>query len=321
MKDKFNRTIDYMRISITDRCNLRCRYCMPDGCDKVSMDQILTYEEIERICRVAAGLGIRKIRLTGGEPLVRLGCADLVKSLKLTKGIDEVALTTNGQNLSRYLEDLKASGIDGINISLDTLDPGRYTYITGGGNLDETLQAIDLSSEAGIPTKANCVLQKGFNEDEIFHLAQFAFHKGIQMRFIELMPIGIADPSQGISNEQVLQLLMEKWPDLAPDEGRHGNGPAVYYKRPGISGGIGLISAIHRRFCSTCNRIRLTSQGQIKPCLCYDDGTDLKPFLKRSDRDLEAALKQAILKKPMEHCFTAQRFGSEEHRLMSQIGG
>ena len=321
MKDRFDRTIDYMRISITDRCNLRCRYCMPDGCDKVSMDQILTYEEIERICRAAARLGIRKIKLTGGEPLVRLGCTDLVKQLKMTEGIDEVTLTTNGQILGRYLDDLKAAGTDGINISLDTLDPGRYEYITGGGCLEKTLQAIDLSAKAGIPTKANCVLQKGFNEDEILSLAKYAFDKGIQMRFIELMPIGIADPSRGISNEQVLQILNEKWPGLTEDDMRHGNGPAVYYRRPGIPGGIGLISAIHHRFCSGCNRIRLTSQGQIKPCLCYENGIDLKPYLKQSDEELEAALKQAILEKPMEHCFTEVRFGSEEHRLMSQIGG
>ena len=321
MKDQFDRTIDYMRISITDRCNLRCRYCMPEGCDKVSMDQILTYEEIERICRIAAGLGIRKIRLTGGEPLVRLGCADLVKSLKQTDGIDAVTLTTNGQNLQRYMDDLKAAGIDGINISLDTLDEGRFSYITGGGCLEKTLQAVDLSLAAGVPTKVNSLLQRGFNEDEVFRLARFAFRKGILLRFIELMPIGIADPAQGISNEQVLDLLMKKWPDLVQDSLRHGNGPAVYYRRPGIPGGIGLISAIHNRFCAACNRIRLTSQGQIKPCLCYDGGVDLKPYLKRPDQELEAALKKAILGKPMEHCFTSERFGSEEHRLMSQIGG
>lgn len=321
MKDQFERTIDYMRISITDRCNLRCRYCMPEGCDKVSMDQILTYEEIERICRTAAGLGIRKLKLTGGEPLVRLGCTDLVKSLKQIKGIDEVTLTTNGQILSRYMEDLKAAGIDGINISLDTLDADRYAYITGGGSLDKTLQAIDLAIASGVPTKINCLLQKDFNEDEVSRLAQFAFQKGILLRFIELMPIGIADPSQGISNERVLHLLQEKWPDLSQDHSRHGNGPAVYFNRPGVLGGIGLISAIHSRFCAGCNRIRLTSQGQIKPCLCYEDGINLKPYLKQSDREVEAALREAILRKPSGHCFTEERFGSEEHRLMSQIGG
>ena len=321
MKDHFGRSIDYMRISITDRCNLRCRYCMPDGCDKVSMSQILTYEEIIRICRISTRLGIRKLKVTGGEPFVRLGCTDLIRSLKLVDGIEEVTVTTNGQNLYRDVDGLKALGVDGINISLDTLDPDRYTYITGGGRLERVLQAIDLATSTGIRTKCNCLIQKGFNEDEIFRLAGFAFQKGIFMRFIELMPVGIADPSQGISNEWILQKLREKWPDLEPDAGIYGNGPAVYYSRPGILGGIGLISAIHQVFCDRCNRIRLTSQGQIKPCLSYDEGIDLKPFLKQPDTELEAALKKAILSKPGKHCFTPRRFGSEEHRLMSQIGG
>ena len=321
MKDRFNRTIDYMRVSITDRCNLRCRYCMPDGCDKVSMSQILTYEEIERICRIGAGLGIRNIRITGGEPFVRLGCTDLIKALKSVKGIEKVTVTTNGQNLFRYVDELKEYGIDGINISLDTLDPERFAYITGGGCLDRTLRAIDLSVSAGIRTKVNSLLQKDFNEDEIFRLAEFAFHKGIHLRFIELMPVGIADPSSGISNEKVLRMLMEKWPDLEPDDSIPGSGPAVYYRRPGIFGRIGLISAIHSRFCSTCNRIRLTSRGFLKPCLSYDDGIDLKPYLLRPDQELEAALKEGILGKPEGHCFSGRRFGSKEHRLMSQIGG
>ena len=321
MKDRFGRTIDYMRISITDRCNLRCKYCMPDGIQKVPMSRILTYEEIRRICRIGAGLGISKIKVTGGEPLVRLGCTDLVKELKSTAGIEAVTLTTNGQILDRYIDDLKAAGIDGINISLDTLDPERYHYITGGGRLENTLQAIGLSLASGVPTKVNCLLQKGFNEDEIFPLAELAFSKGIDLRFIELMPVGIADPSLGISNEFVLQALRDRWPDLKPDDRKHGNGPAVYFRRPGIRGAIGLISAIHSVFCSGCNRIRLTSQGQIKPCLCYDEGVDLRPYLALPDEELGAALKEAVLMKPAAHCFTSEQFGSGEQRLMSQIGG
>ena len=321
MKDHFNRTIDYMRISITDRCNLRCRYCMPDGCEKVPMDRILTYEEIERICRIAARLGIRKIKITGGEPFVRLGCTDLIRTLKSIDGIDSVTVTTNGQILSRYMDDLKDAGVDGINISLDTLDPQRYAYITGGGSLDRVLEAIRLAAESGIPTKVNSLIQKGFNEDEICRLASFAFQEGVLVRFIELMPIGIADPSQGISNELILQMLLEEWPDLEKDSRPHGNGPAFYYSRPHTAGGIGFISAIHNVFCSSCNRIRLTSQGQIKPCLSYDTGIDLKPYLKGTDEELEAALREAILSKPVGHCFEEKRFGSEEHRLMSQIGG
>ena len=321
MKDRFDRTIDYMRISITDRCDLRCRYCMPNGCSKVTMDQILSYEEIERICRAGARLGIRKLKVTGGEPFVRLGCTDLIKNLKALEGIEKVTVTTNGQLLFRYIDDLKEAGADGINISLDTLDPDRFAWITGGGQLQKTLDAVDLSLAAGIPTKTNCLLHKGFNEDEILSLVRFAFRKGILMRFIELMPIGIADPSVGISNETVLRTLQKEWPDLAPDGRKYGNGPAVYYTRPGVLGGIGLISAIHDAFCSGCNRIRLTSTGQIKPCLCYDDGTDIKPYLNGTDEELTEALREAILKKPAAHCFTSRQFGSGEQRLMSQIGG
>ncbi len=321
MKDRYNRTIDYLRISITDRCDLRCRYCMPDGCQKIPMDQILSYEEIERICRVGVHLGVRKIKITGGEPFVRRGCTDLIKRIKSLDGIDSVTVTTNGQTLSRYIGELKAAKIDGINISLDTLDPQRYTYITGGGCLEKTLRSIDLAAESGIRTKVNCVLQKDFNADEICRLASLAFDKGILVRFIELMPIGIADPSQGLSGTFVLQTLTEQWPELQADDCTYGNGPAVYYSRPGVRGGIGFISAIHNSFCSGCNRIRLTSQGQIKPCLCYDEGTDLKPYFKDSDDELEAALREAILRKPASHCFKEMTFGSEEHRLMSQIGG
>ena len=313
-----------MRVSITDRCNLRCVYCMPDGCEKVPMSHILTYEEIERICRAAAELGIRKIKVTGGEPFVRLGCTDLMRNLKAVRGIDEVTVTTNGQELERYIDELKEIGIDGINISLDTLDPGRYRSITGGGELERTLRAIDLAAESGIRTKINCLLQKGFNEDEIFSISELAFAKGIDVRFIELMPVGVGDPDAGIPNTIVLQKLMEKWPDLMPDDSIHGNGPAVYYRRPGVNGSIGLISAIHGIFCSSCNRIRLTSQGKIRPCLCYDTETDVRPFLSRPDDELREAIREAILSKPEAHCFNEENkaaAGSAERSLMSQIGG
>ena len=327
MIDRFGRTIEYMRVSITDRCNLRCRYCMPDGCDKLSMSDILTYEQIVRICDAASSLGIRKIKITGGEPFVRLGCTGLMRDIKALDGIDEVTVTTNGQNLYQYIDELKEMGIDGINISLDTTDPEKYRYITGGGELDKTLSAIEIAAASGIRTKVNCVLQKDFNDDEIVKLAEMAFDKGIDVRFIELMPIGAGDSDRGVSNVEVLKTLEEIWPDLEPDENIHGNGPAVYYRRPGYTGGIGFISAIHGKFCSSCNRVRLTSTGDIKPCLCYEDGTNIKEYLDSSDDELRAALESAILKKPEAHCFTdAQtensfRNGNPERRLMSQIGG
>ncbi len=326
MKDRFGRTIEYMRVSITDRCNLRCKYCMPDGCDKVSMAQILTYEEIVRICRAAAGLGVRKIKVTGGEPFVRLGCTDLMRDIKEIDGIEEVTVTTNGQNLDQYIDDLKKIGTDGINISLDTLDPEKFTYITGGGLLEKTLKAVDVSAASGIRTKVNCVLQKGFNDGEIYDFAELAFGKGIDVRFIELMPIGAGDKDRGVSNEYVLEKLAERWPDLEPDNEVHGNGPAVYYRRPGTAGGIGFISAIHGKFCDSCNRVRITSQGQLKPCLCYDDTTDLMPYLRgeqASEEALTEAIRGAIYEKPQAHFFNSDtdNTGRREQRLMSQIGG
>ena len=324
MKDNYGREINYMRVSITDRCDLRCIYCMPKGCEKVSMSQILTYEEIERICRVAAGLGISRIKITGGEPFVRLGCTDLIRRLKAIEGIEEVTVTTNGQILDRYIDELKDIGIDGVNISLDSLDPDNYRYITGGGDLAKTLNSIDLSAKSGIKTKVNCILQKGSNENELFDLAGLAFRYGIDVRFIEEMPVGEGKLKAGISNNDVLKRLKERWPDLEADESVHGNGPAVYYKRSGIPGAIGLISPIHGVFCAECNRIRLTSQGKIRPCLCYDAEIDIVPALAGSDEDIANALRRAVLAKPEAHCFNDAGFEDDsraEKRLMSQIGG
>ena len=323
MVDKYGRKIEYMRVSITDRCDLRCRYCMPEGCEKVSMSQILTYEEIVRICKASSELGISRIKITGGEPFVRLGCTDLIKEIKALDGIEEVTVTTNGQTLERYIGELKNIGIDGINISLDTLDPERFEYITGRGKLDKTLKAVELAAESGIKTKINTLLQKDFNEDELSDIASLAFRYGIDVRFIEMMPVGAADAGAGLSNPEVLRSLKEIWPDLEPDESIHGNGPAVYYKRPGVQGSIGMISAMHGKFCRYCNRVRLTSQGQLKPCLSYDTGTDLMPFLKGTDDELKEAIRKAIYEKPEAHCFGDSDSSGvhAEHRLMSQIGG
>ncbi|MBR0469549.1 MAG: GTP 3',8-cyclase MoaA [Mogibacterium sp.] len=323
MLDKYGRKIEYMRVSITDRCDLRCRYCMPEGIKKVSMSQILTYEEIVRICRAASELGISKIKITGGEPFVRLGCTGLMRDIKAIEGIEEVTVTTNGQTLERYIEELKDIGIDGINISLDTLDPERFEFITGKGKLEKTLRAIELSARSGIKTKINTLLQKEFNEDEIKDISSLAFRYGIDVRFIEMMPVGAADADAGLSNTEVLKKLMEIWPDLEPDGSVHGNGPAVYYKRPGVRGGIGLISAMHGKFCRYCNRVRLTSQGQLKPCLSFDTGTDLMPFLKGTDDELKEAMRKAIIDKPKAHSFSDEGNASDhaEQRLMSQIGG
>ena len=324
MRDKYGRNIDYMRVSVTDRCDLRCVYCMPEGCEKVPMSRILTYEEIERIVRAAADLGIRKVRITGGEPFVRLGVTGLMRNIKAIEGIEEVTVTTNGQTLDRYIDELKDIGLDGINISLDTLDPDRFGYITGGGGLEKTLSGIEAAAASGIRTKINCLIMEGFNEDEITTLAELAFTYGIDVRFIEMMPVGAGASVEGVSNMEVLRRLTERWPGLEPDESVHGSGPAVYYRRPGTAGAVGLISPIHGIFCIGCNRVRLTSQGQLKPCLCYGLQTDLKPYLEGTDEELKEALRSAVYNKPEAHCFTASADDDScglEQRLMSEIGG
>ena len=256
MLDRFGRNIDYMRISITDRCNLRCRYCMPaEGIEKVSMSQILTYEEILRICRAAAGLGIRKFKVTGGEPLVRKGCAGFCGELREIPGVHQVTLTTNGQLLAGEIGALQEAGIDGINISLDSLREDRYRQITCGGSLEDTLKGLDAAIASGIPTKVNCLLQRGFNEDELPRFAELAFSRGIDVRFIEIMPIGFGRPETGLSNEAVLQRLERLYPDLVRDDRIHGNGPAVYYRlgrNNSSDGSIGLISAMARSSAVGC---------------------------------------------------------------------
>ena len=309
-----------MRISVTDRCDLRCRYCMPaEGIEKVAMSRILTYEEILRICRVAAEIGIRRFKITGGEPLVRKGCTSLVREMKQIPGVEQVTLTTNGQQLSEKIEELAEAGIDGLNISMDALRENRYTYVTGGGNLHKTLEAIDKSIGAGIRVKINCLLQKQFNEDEIVDFAAFAFEKGIDVRFIEIMPVGYGDPDAGLSNDEVLAVLKESYPQLERDETVHGNGPAVYYRLPDMDGAIGLISAMNHSFCGSCNRIRLTSQGLVKPCLCYEEGIDLRQALAGDDDALKEALEEAVRSKPAGHSFHDR--ATVETKAMSQIGG
>lgn len=321
MIDTYGREINYMRISITDRCNLRCRYCMPaEGIEKVPMSRILSYEEILRVCESAAGMGISRYKITGGEPLVRKGCMDLIREMKKIPGVEQITLTTNGQQLPEMIEQLAEAGVDGLNISMDSLREDRYAFITGGGELHRTLTAIDKSISAGIRTKVNCLLQKKLNEDEIPDFAAFAFEKGIDVRFIEIMPVGFGNPEAGIANDAVLKVIQERYPTLTKDETVHGNGPAVYYRLPGNNGAIGLISAMNHSFCESCNRIRLTSQGLIKPCLCYEDGVDLRPALASdSDDPLREALEKAIRMKPAGHTFYDRT--TVEPKAMSQIGG
>lgn len=320
MKDQYGREIDYLRLSITDRCNLRCRYCMPDGCNWIPMEQILTYEEIERLCTIGAGLGIQKIKLTGGEPLVRRGCVDLVKCLKGIDGVEQVTLTTNGVLLAQYAEALKQNGLTAVNVSLDTLERDKCTRMTGRDELNAVLDGIRTAKRVGLNVKLNAVLQEGVNEDEWFSLAEFAQAEGVTLRFIEMMPIGYGAQFQVISNQWLQEQFRQRYGMLQPDSTARGNGPAVYFTLPSGQA-VGFISAIHGRFCAQCNRVRLTATGFLKACLCYEDGADLREPLRNGDlQTVEQRMKNVLLKKPKQHCF--ERYSDiTERQEMSKIGG
>lgn len=391
MKDQYGREIDYMRISITDRCNLRCRYCMPEGVNcKIEHDEILRYEEFRKIAECGVRLGISHIKITGGEPLVRKGCPDLVRSLKEIPGIRTVTLTTNGLLLSRDLPDLLSAGLDGVNISLDSRDPEKFRRITGFDGEKKVEEAIRMAAESGIRTKVNVVTMPDTDPADLCRLAE---EMPVDIRFIEMMPIGYGRKFRGSDNRKLLKKLMEAYPDLEPEEEgaekllaelsegeaakrgedrviladrdsrknitiredrtaggditaggdrmvggditaggdrttgkdrtvrRHGQGPAVYFRGRHLRGSVGFISAIHGKFCASCNRVRLTSTGYLKTCLCYGDGADLRELLREGkDEELESAMREAIFRKPRAHCFETPEQITESHR-MSQIGG
>lgn len=323
MTDQYGRTIDYMRVSVTDRCNLRCKYCMPNGIQLVRHCDLLTYEELLRICRAATGLGIVKIKLTGGEPLLRPGFTTFFAEVKALDGIQQVTLTTNGLLLSRYLDDLQHEGIDGINISLDTLRDTAYEAVTGicGVKVKTVCKAITLCILRGIPVKVNAVLMADTVED-IVPLASLAQQMPVDVRFIELMPFGESGALKGVSTDFALGLLRRKWPDLTPTDEKRGNGPARYYASGALMGRIGLIAAISHRFCGSCNRVRLTSTGLLKPCLCYDTAEDLSALMRggASDEELGGAIRRAVEEKPQAHCFGLVQ-DMTKHRCMSRIGG
>lgn len=325
MIDSFGRKIDYLRISVTDLCNLRCVYCMPEGTVKTDMSEILTFEEIEETARAAAACGIRKIRLTGGEPTVRKGIVDLVRMLKRIEGIEEIRMTSNGILLSEMAPELKKAGLCGVNVSLDTLDRERFKQITGTDALEIVLAGIQACLDAGLSTKINTVLQKGVNEDEWQELIRLSENRNLDVRFIELMPIGFGRYGKGVRNDELQQRIRETWPHVEADESFHGNGPARYVHIDGFAGSIGFISAIHGKFCHECNRLRLTSKGLLKPCLCYGECVDIKTVLRECEGEerhgkLINAFHRAAMNKPEAHCFEKLEKITEEKK-MSEIGG
>lgn len=343
MKDGCQRTIDYMRISVTDRCNLRCLYCMPcDGVPSLAHEDVLTYEEIIRICRVSAGLGIKKIKLTGGEPLVRKNLSKLVEALKAVEGICKVTLTTNGTLLKRQLPGLLAAGLDAVNISIDTLDEERYHRITRQGSLNDAMDGLFAAIDAAaIPVKVNCVPYFSDREN-ITAMAGLAKKYPVHVRFIEMMPIGLGSQCELCSEDQIRKMLIQAYGPLRPCHDVLGNGPCHYYNVEGFLGKIGFISAVSHKFCDQCNRVRLTADGYLKTCLQYDAGVSLKQILRSGGDDsaLQSAMEAAILNKPESHHFgenakiydggrgavnqsiiNQKTMPEDEHLSMFQIGG
>lgn len=324
MKDSHGRRIDYMRISVTDRCNLRCKYCMPEELPSIPHERILRFEEILHICRLAGELGIRRYKVTGGELFVRKNCLEFLRALKELPTTEQVTITTNGVLLSEYLPELKQIGIDGVNISLDTLNEHTFQQLTGRPDFSRVMNSIIACQASGIRTKINSVLLQDINKHEFLSLVGLARDYAVDVRFIEIMPIGYGQQYKGCNRQELLSILSGTYPDYVQILEPRGNGPATYIQIPGFQGCIGFIDAIHGKFCGACNRIRLTSDGLLKLCLYYQNGIDLRSMLRAGhpDSSILAAMEQAILQKPAEHQFhLAALEGPAEQRRMSQIGG
>lgn len=326
MTDQFGREINYARISVTDRCNLRCRYCMPEGgVKKLPHAEILTLEEILRIAEILTRLGIRKIRLTGGEPLLRKNLPKLIHGLKNISGIEKVTLTTNGVLLKPLVSELIAAGLDGVNFSLDTLDEKIFSELTRRRTFTKVLDTLQTLLDERFSLKLNCVPLRGVNDGEFVRLASLAKDNSIAVRFIELMPIGCAFESglSGISTAEIFSTLEKSFGKLEPVlEGNSLQGPAQYFKPKNFVGKLGFIDALGHKFCADCNRVRLTAEGFLKTCLAFDTGLDVKALLRaKVDNDeLSERIREAIYLKPREHCF-ADATTQHDKRQMYQVGG
>ena len=338
MQDGLGREIDYLRISVTDKCNLRCRYCMPPhGIMPLAHEEILTLEEIFRLVGIMERLGIRKVRLTGGEPMVRKNLPWLVEQIHGLSGIREIAMTTNGTLFAPLAEVYRKAGLTAVNISLDTLDQERFRCITGcdrgnhAAGVDSVLHAIDAALERQLRVKINCVPCVEINGEDIEGIAALAEDRPVDVRFIELMPIGCGKNYTGICSKEILRRLEQRYGKAIaiPEEVNMTNGPAEYYRFPGFCGRIGFISPISHKFCKECNRVRLTCEGRLKLCLHYDKGLELKPLLRggASDEEIRERILAAVREKPSEHHFREKAAGggltdgAEEQRKMVQIGG
>ncbi|MBU3181116.1 GTP 3',8-cyclase MoaA [Clostridium psychrophilum] len=319
MRDSHGRNINYLRISVTDRCNLRCIYCMPElGVESLKHTDILRFEEILKIVRISETLGINKIRYTGGEPLVMTDIDKLIYETSKLQGINDIAITTNGILLADMASDLKKAGLKRVNVSLDTLDPVKFKNITRLGNLDKVIESIDRCIIIGLkPVKINTVLMRGFNDTEFDDFLDLTREMPVEIRFIELMPIGEGIKIYDKSKLSFMEML-KNHPELIKIEDEKSS-TAQLYKLPGAKGKIGFISPVSHKFCSDCNKIRLTSTGTIKPCLHSKEEINLRQYLNNEEM-LTNALKQVIFNKPLEHHLEEEKISRSE-KTMYQIGG
>ena len=327
--DPFNRKIEYVRVSVTDKCNYRCDYCMPEqGVHPEGRHtEYLSYDELARIIKAFVNLGVAKVRLTGGEPLVRKNLSSLVEQISGYDGLEDIALSTNAHHLGREAEALQKAGISRVNISIDSLKPKRFNLITRGGDLEKVLSGVDKALEVGLnPVKFNMVVMKGTNDDEIEAMVDYGLEKGVEVRFIETMPIGPAGVSmmdQHYSAEKILARVKKHvGKDLIPSTGKTHDGPSRNFMIAGTNTRIGVISAVSQHFCESCNRVRLTAKGVLALCLGQQDSVDLRTPLREgiSDEGLEQLITDAILKKPERHFFN-ENVHNIEFRQMVELGG
>ncbi len=327
--DPFGRSIRYLRVSVTDRCDFRCHYCMSEDMTFLPKKDVLSLEELDRLISVFVRLGTRKIRLTGGEPLVRKGVMTLIGSLArhvADGALDELTLTTNGSQLAKHAKDLAANGVRRINVSLDTLDPDKFRHITRWGEIGPVLAGIDAALEAGLAIKLNTVAVKGFNEDEYDRLLRFAHGRGMDMTLIETMPLGEVGGErvdQYLPLSEVRARLAERY--TLTDIDHRSGGPARYVRIGETGGRLGFITPMTHNFCESCNRVRLTCTGTLYMCLGQNDSADLRRALRESDGDdaLVAAIEAAVDRKPKGHDFVIERSGRGPSilRHMSTTGG
>lgn len=327
LTDRYQRSIDYLRVSITDRCNLRCIYCTPlGGAAKLDHQDILSYEEFLRLIQVALDMGITKVRLTGGEPLVRKGATDFCRRLTALPGLQSLSLTTNGILLGELAHDLYDAGIRRVNISLDTLQPQKFLRITRSDEFDRVWRGIQAAEHAGLnPIKINVVVMRGINDDEVLNLAKLTLERPYHIRFIEFMSMN--NDSQWvlqhyISGDEILAKLLTVAP-LEQVVSQHTNGPARHFRWPDAKGIVGIISPISQHFCPSCNRIRLTADGKLRNCLFSDQEVDIKSPLRQgaTDADLSQILRASIINKPEKHCLQSDVFRKCQNRPMVAIGG